>query len=172
MAKKVKTELMPDNDRPSNQPKTHAPKSRILSKLRRRKIIEACLDGKDLKEVAISTGLSPKSAASQARQILSEPNVKSSFVSILEEQGLSDEFLAKKAKDLLEAETHHYFSKDGVVVDERTSPAHETQRKTLELVGKFKSHLKDKQDSDTSSALMQVVINALNINAQLPNDTE
>jgi len=137
-------------------------KNRTLTKARRRKIIEACLDGKDIKQAAIAEGYSPRTAASQARQILANPNAQRSFVRILDEQGLTDDFLAAKARELLNSSTPHFFSKDGIVCDERYTPAHETQRKTLELVSKFKGHLKESSSADVSIGLMQMVVNVVN----------
>lgn len=143
------------------QPKHHAPKTRILSKLRRHKLIEAALDGKPLKEVAISTGLSPKTAENQAIQILREPNVKKAFISILEEKGVTDIFLAEKTKALLDAKKTEYFQKDGIVTDEREVDALETQRKTLELATKLKGHLKERSEGDINIGLMQMVVQAV-----------
>lgn len=147
--------------RPSNQPKHHAPKTRILSKIRRRKIIEACLDGKNLRDVAISTGLSPVSASDQASQILREPRIQQSFISIMEQEGISDNFLARKAHALLNAKKIEYFQKDGIVTDEREVEALETQRKTLELATKLKGHLKEQSAGDINIGLMQMVVQAV-----------
>ena len=154
------TEIKPI-PRPSNQPKHHAPKTRILSKIRRRKIIEACLDGKNLKDVAISTGLSPTSASAQVTSILKEPLTQHSFISIMDQEGISDKFLAKKAHFLLNAKKTEYFQKDGIVTDEREVEALETQRKTLELATKLKGHLKDRSEGDINIGLMQMVVQAV-----------
>ena len=147
--------------KPQNQPKHHAPKTRILSKIRRRKLIEACLDGKNLKDVAISTGLSPNSASAQVTSILKEPSTQQSFISIMEQSGLSDDFLAAKVKSLLDAQNTQYFQRDGIVTDERVVPAHETQRKTAELVARLKGHLKEKSTGDINIGLMQMVVQAV-----------
>ena len=143
------------------QPKHHAPKTRILSKIRRNKLINAALDGKSLKDVAISTGLSPKTAEDQAIQILREPRVKAGFISIMEAEGLSDNFLAAKVRALLDAQNTQYFQRDGIVTDERVVPAHETQRKTAELVARLKGHLKEKSTGDVNIGLMQMVVQAV-----------
>ena len=143
------------------QPKHHAPKTRILSKIRRNKLINAALDGKSLKDVAISTGLSPKTAEDQAIQILREPRVKAGFISIMEAEGLSDNFLAAKVHNLINAKKTEYFQKDGIVTDEREVEALETQRKTLELATKLKGHLKEKSTGDINIGLMQMVVQAV-----------
>ena len=143
------------------QPKHHAPKNRILSKLRRHKLIEACLDGKNLRDVAISTGLSPVSASDQASQILKEPRSQLTFIRCMEEQGLSDNFLAAKIRELVGAKKTEYAQKDGIFTDERVVPALETQRKTLELATKLKGHLKDQSQGDINIGLMQMVVQAV-----------
>ena len=156
-----KTEIVEHQGKPKQ--KQGPSKNREMTKARRRKIIEAVLDGKDPAKVAESLGYSPKTAGIQATQILSNPLVKRSFVSILEQRGLTDDFLADKALELMSAETPHFFSKDGKVEDTRMTPAHETRRKTLELVGKFKGHLKDDKGSgDINVGLMQMVVNVVN----------
>jgi len=147
--------------RQSNQPKHHAPKTRILSKIRRRKIIEACLDGKNVRDVAISTGLSPTSASAQVTDILKEPLVQHSFISIMEQEGLSDNFLAAKVYNLINAKKTEFFQKDGIVTDQREVEALETQRKTLELATKLKGHLKEQSQGDINIGLMQMVVQAV-----------
>jgi len=152
---------LPSSLKPSNQPKHHAPKTRILSKLRRHKLIEACLDGKDLKSIAISTGLSPQTANSQASQILAEPKIQATFIRCMEQEGISDNFLAAKTKALLDAQKTEYAQKDGIFTDERIVPALETQRKTLELATKLKGHLKEQSAGDINIGLMQMVVQAV-----------
>ena len=143
------------------QPKHHAPKTRAISLMRRRKIIEACLTGKSLKDVAIETGLSPKTANDQVTKILREPRVQESFVRILEQSGLTDKFLADKINSLVNAETKQYFQLNGKVTDERTQPAWETQRKTVELACKLRGHLEKASEGDVNIGLMQMVVNAM-----------
>jgi len=145
------------------QPKKQKPsKNRILTKARRRKIIEAALDGKNITEVAIAEGYSPRTAAQQARQILSDPSVQRSFVRIMEEQGITDNFLAQKGLALLNAKKTVFFQKDGVCTDKREVEALETQRKTWETATKLKGHLRETSSGDTSIALMQMVVNVVN----------
>jgi hypothetical protein len=164
----------PDEQKPkkksAEQPKHHAPKSRILSKLRRRKIIEAALDGKPLKEIAISTGLSPKSAAQQATKILQQPLAQQAFAQVMEAQGISDEFLAQKVRNLLDAKEIKYFQKDGIVTDEREVDALETQRKTAELATKLKGHLKDRSEVDVNIGLMALVVAAVKVDSGGENE--
>lgn len=126
--------------------------------MRRAKILQAAIDGKDIAKAAIESGLSPKSAASQASKILHEPQVQRAFKMILAERGVSDEFLAQKIKALLDAKQTLFFQKDGLVMDEREVEALETQRKTAELVAKLKGHLRETTQADAEVSIMQIVV--------------
>jgi len=143
------------------QPKTHAPKTRMAAKIRRRKIIEACLDGKNLREVAIETGLSPNTASQQVSGILKEAEVQGAFAMIMDEEGLTDKFLVNKVKSLLNARQVEYFSHMGEVTDERIVEALETQRKTLELAMKLKGHLREQVHVDADVGLMALVVQVM-----------
>ncbi len=157
--------LPPKRLRPSSsvQPSTHAPKTRMQSYVRRQTLLKGLIEGKAIREIAPTLGLSPKNAANQAAVMLHEPAVQSSFCRILEAAGLTDDFLAAKVRELLTAEKIEYFSHEGVVTDQRTQPAHETQRKTLELATKLKGHLKDNNANDINIGLMQIVVDAINV---------
>ncbi len=126
--------------------------------MRRAKILEAAIEGKDIAKAAIETGLSPKTAASQASKILHEPQVQRAFKMILAERGITDEFLAQKIRDLMDAKTVLYFQHEGKVTDSREVEALETQRKTAELVAKLKGHLCESTQGDTEVSIMQIVI--------------
>lgn len=144
------------------QPRYHAIKSRLISKHRRAKIIEDCLNGVPRKETVKELGLSPKTGVSQISQILNEPNTKASFLQILEKSGLTDQRLSDKLRDLIDAQATQYFQFQGKVEDERVVPALETQRKTAELVCRLRGHLKaDAGSPDISIGLMQIVVQQL-----------
>ncbi len=125
------------------QPKTHAPKTRMQSHLRRQKLIKGLIQGKAISAIAPTLDLSPKTAVSQATQMLREPAVQASFVRILAEGGFTDHFLAKRLFDLSNATTMVYAQKDGLFTDQREIPAHETRRKTIELACRLAGHLKE-----------------------------
>ena len=159
--KAVNAELMPDTEKPAKQ--HHATKSKKAVALRRNRLIKAVIDGEPLKKVAISMGISPHSASSTASQIINSPKGQSAYVRILEQRGLTDDYISQKAYDLLNADSTLYFAKDGIVTDSRKLPAWETQRKTLELVNRLKGHLKDNATTqDPSIMLMQVVVTQIN----------
>jgi len=129
--------------------------------MRRAKILEAAIEGKDITKAAIETGLSPKTAASQASKILHDPITQRAFQMILAERGVTDEFLAQKIRGLLDAKQTLYFQKDGIITDSREIEALETQRKTAELVAKLKGHLREQSQLDVNIGLMALVVSAV-----------
>ncbi len=143
------------------QPKHHARKDRVTAMMRRAKILQAAIEGKDITKAAIETGLSPKSAASQASKMLHEPQAQRAFAMIMAEKGLTDEFLAEKVRSLMDARTAQFFQKDGIITDQREVEALETQRKTAELVAKLKGHLKEQAQVDVRVGLMALVVQAV-----------
>ncbi len=154
----METDVTP---RKSNQPLHHAPKNRIITQLRRRQIIEDCLDGKDPKANAIALGLSAKSVSTYVPQIISQPQVQASILRIYEESGLTGDFLAAKARALLEAKNQVFAQKDGVFTDTKEVAAHETQRKTWETVHRLRGDLKEQSAGDINIGLMQMVVQAV-----------
>jgi len=143
------------------QPKHHARKDRVTTMMRRAKILQAAIEGKDIRKAAIETGLSPKSAGQQASQILNSPLAQRTLKMILAERGVTDEFLAQKIRDLMDAKQTLYFQKDGQVTDERQIEALETQRKTCELVAKLKGLLREQSQLDINIGLMGLVVAAV-----------
>jgi len=143
------------------QPKHHAPKDRMSTMLRRAKILQAAIEGKNITKAAIETGLSPKSAADQASKILRDPITQRAFVMILAEKGLTDEFLAEKIRSLLDAKQTLFFQKDGEVTDSREVEALETQRKTAELAAKLMGHLWEQDKVDMDTHIMPIVVAVL-----------
>ena len=85
------------------QPKHHAPKTRIASKMRRKQIVKDILAGKPLQQAGIDAGLSPKTAASQVTQILAEPKTQDALLAAFEKRGMGDDYAADHHKQLIEA---------------------------------------------------------------------
>lgn len=74
------------------QPKTHALKTRQASKIRRKKIVKAIIEGKSNQEAGEIAGLSTKTAADQVSQILAEPKTQADFLKAMEKAGLGDDY--------------------------------------------------------------------------------
>lgn len=145
----------------TNAQKRNLSKSPEAARIRRKMVIKGLIEGKTIKEAAISAGYSPQSAGQQGHSIISHPDAKREFARVMEEAGISDDFLAQKIKDLLGAQETKYFQKDGIVTDQREVAALETQRKTAELATKLKGHLKDRSEVDVNIGLMALVVAAV-----------
>lgn len=65
-----------------NQPRKHAPKTRMQSYVRRQKLIQGLIEGKAISDIAPTLGLSPKTARTQAHLMLHEPATQMSFIRI------------------------------------------------------------------------------------------
>lgn len=143
---------------PVKKPISRSPMAR---KIRTGKIIKALMDGKTLKGAAISAGYAENSAGAQASALLKHPDAKQAFAHVMEREGITDEFLARKIRRLLSAKEVKFFQKDGKVIESRTVNALETQRKTAELATKLKGHLKDRSEVDVNIGLMAMVVAAV-----------
>jgi hypothetical protein len=85
------------------QPRHHAPKGRVAAAARRKKIINALLDGKESLQAGIEAGLSPKTAQSQVSQILNNPKTQDALLAAMAARGMDDDYLAEQHKRLIEA---------------------------------------------------------------------
>ena len=133
--------------------------------MRRRKLIEAVLDGKPLRKSGLEMGLSPKTVDSQVSRIMREPQVRQAFNRIEEAAGIDDKFLADKIRQLVDARAIIHSQKDGLFSDSREIPAWEMQRKTVELCTRLLGYLKDDVSASTTTTnhgLLQFVVAQLN----------
>ena len=137
-----------------NQPKHHANKSKSACKLRRKKIIKALAEGKTNQQAGVEAGLSPKTAADQVSQIISEPKTRSEFQKLLDD-AVPDSELATKYKALLESKKcisamvvassgegmkdANSMTRDFVEVDDCA-----VQLKAADSISKLKGHLVEK----------------------------
>ena len=140
-------------------------RSKTAKKVRARKIVKSIVEGKPLSQIGLEIGLSPLTASSQMSRLVKSDDVKASFHQILNAQGLTDEKISAKISALLDAKSKHFFNVDSEIV-EKESEAHETQRKTVELLCRLKGHLKEQATTDISVGLMSVVVNTLNVPAE------
>lgn len=136
-------------------------KSSMAAKLKRNIVVQAIIDGKTTTEAGLEAGYSPRTARQQASMALSHPDSIKTFTDIMEREGITDEFLAKKIRTLLDAREIKYFQTKGIVTDEREVEALETQRKTAELAAKLKGHLKDRSELDINVGIMAMVVAAV-----------
>ena len=143
------------------QPLNHLNNSKYDLKRRAKKFTQAILSGDSRTQALVNAGYSKRTAQIGDVALLTNPEHLKPFISILEEKGVTDIFLAEKTKSLLDAQKTEYAQKDGIFTDERVVPALETQRKTLELAAKLKGHLKERSEGDINIGLMQMVVQAV-----------
>jgi len=106
-------------------------------------ILAAAIAGENIRDAAIATGLSPKTAGSQASMILKEPQVIKSFQDLLDEV-VPNERLTKKYGDLLEATkilSINSTDPDGMI----DVPDYPTQLRAADSISKLKGLIVDKQ---------------------------
>lgn len=94
----------------------------------------------------LENGNIEKCTERNADRTLKRPHVIQAMQEALERQGLTEDCLAKKAKDLLNAKETKFFQHEGRVVNEREVDALSIQLNTLTLIGKWKGL--DKQTVD------------------------
>jgi len=130
--------------------------------IRYAKVMEARMEGKTLKEAGIEAGFPERGAEQQAIRVIGRGvDEGRAFVRILEDEGLTDNFLGKKARELMDAKQTIFAQKDGIFTDSRQVEALETQRKTWETVNKLKGHLKEQSSGDVNIGLMQMIVQAV-----------
>ena len=158
-----------------NQPKHHVGKSKAAVEMRRKKIVKSITEGKTRKEAGIEAGLSPKTAESQVSQILSEPKVQAAFKEILDKAGVTDERIAEKISNLLDAKKTVSCvsgkdagagSVDFVDVDDNT-----VQLNTAKLASQLRGHLTEKGgDTNINGSVIVEIVNFATANEN--KDTE
>ena len=141
--------------KPKKAPKLVAAKKTGRKKLttitaKERKLIRAKLEGKTNAEAAVISGLNP----TYIPVALAKPHVAEKFSQLLDQAGLSDSRLSVKIRDLTEAKDKRFFAHNGVVLSERTVPAHEVQRKTVEMVCKMKGHMVERVENELGPNLL------------------
>jgi phage terminase small subunit len=92
----------PKKKQVQKQPKTHPGKTKEVVKARKKKIVQAIIEGKTQKQAGIEAGLSPKTAETQVCMILKEPAVRATFAQLLAEK-VPDDFHAQTYREAMEA---------------------------------------------------------------------
>ncbi len=72
-------------------------------------------------------------AVSSVYGIIKKPNVSARMSQIFDSIGLTEHQIAQDIKRLTRAKKKTYFSKDGIVTDERVDPDHQAQLKAIDL---------------------------------------
>jgi hypothetical protein len=107
--------------------------------------VKGRLEGQTKKQAALNAGYS-QSMSEHVKEKIEKPEVEQLFKDVLEKAGISDEWLARIAKEGLDAVETRFFQKDGICTDERTMVAYSERREMLELICKLKGHLTEQHD--------------------------
>ena len=115
--------------------------------VKERRFLEAYLKGKSLAECAKYAGSKGKDKDSLKvighRMLI---NINLSLNETLDLSGLTDEVIARKLKEGLEAERLYLASYEGKFTDERTAPDVPTRLKATELLGKLRGYFVDRHE--------------------------
>jgi phage terminase small subunit len=109
------------------------------------------IEGKTRAQAARDAGYSESTALVAADRIESKPAVQSVFTELLERAGLTDEKLAKRLNEGVDAKETRFFQKDGEVVSTRTVIDYGTRLNYTQTVLKLKGHLVDRIEKNTLS---------------------
>jgi len=112
--------------------------------VRQRKYVKGLVEGKSMTQAARDAGYSETTALNAKEKIESKPAVQNLFVQLMETAGITDEKLAQRLAEGLDAEETKFFQKDGIVMDSRDVIAYGERRAHLEIALKLKGHLTDK----------------------------
>ena len=115
--------------------------------VKERRFLEAYLKGKSLAECAKYAGSKGKDTNSLkviGYRMLT--NINLSMDEVLDLAGVTDEVLAKKLQEGLEAERLYLSSFEGKFLDERKAPDVPTRLKAVELIGKIRGHFVDRHE--------------------------
>ena len=117
--------------------------TRALLKLdsKDRKIVKGLTQGKDAKEVLKSVGYSPSYISSEGKKLINKPAIQSTLHIIMENSGITDEFMMGKLKEGMDSRKTIGTGKDSEVVNDMP-----TRHKYLETGLKLKGHLDKKVD--------------------------
>ncbi len=77
------------------------------------------------------------SAMASVHRILNEPDVQEAMAEALYKRGMDVEKIAENLVELTEAEEIRFFSKDGIVKDERNVPDNASRLKAIDLIAKY-----------------------------------
>lgn len=115
--------------------------------VKERRFLKAYLEGKSLAECAKYAGSKGKDKDSLkvvGHRMLT--NINLSMDEILTLCGLTDEVLARKLQEGLEADRLYLTSFDGKFMDERKAPDVPTRLKAVEMISRMRGHFKDRYE--------------------------
>jgi phage terminase small subunit len=125
--------------------------------IRQRKYVKGVLSGKSGRQAAKDAGYSARTADRATVQIESKPAVVQAFKAVLEKAGITDELLARRLREGVDAKETKFFAHQGKVIDKRQTVHHGERRAHVELAMKIKGHLIDKHEITGQISLAEIL---------------
>lgn len=132
-------------DKEDKPPRKHGPNK---LNTRQRKYVAGAMSGKTPRQAALDAGYSPSVAQTASKTINKTPAVRALFILALEKAGITDEMLAQRLHDGLNATETKLAQKDGVFQDSRELIAFPERRATVELVARLRGLMVEKTESE------------------------
>jgi hypothetical protein len=120
-------------------------KGKRALKLRGQKIALGLLEGKTQEQALMDAGYSPASARNPS-EILDNPVIQQSFQEILEKAGLSDDYIAEKHRELIDAKKVVSIRTESEGVTEVTVPDYTARARGLDMYYKVSGRYVEKQE--------------------------
>lgn len=124
---------------------------------RQRGFLEGKLAGQTDMRAALDAGYSESTARNAQQKILGRPSVARKFAEILEAAGISDERLAQRLAEGLDAREVKFFQHEGKVISKRTVVDYSQRGRHLEIALKLKGHLISKHEVTGRLSLAEIV---------------
>lgn len=125
--------------------------------VKQRKFVKGKLEGKSDQAAALGANYSPMTARVAGNKIAKHPDVIAAFQRAMKKAGITDELLATRMKEGIDAQETKFFQKDGIVTDSRDVVAFGERRAMLELAARMKNLLPKEQAPNVEPLMIQVV---------------
>ncbi len=136
--------------------KTKRKKSAKVS-VRQRKFLAEKLNGKSSAEAARAAGYSESVARKADVRITGNAAVQEAFKQLLDRAGITDEKLARRLAEGIDAKETKFFAHEGRVISTRTVIDYGTRHRYLELVLKLKGHLINKHEVTAQLSIAEIL---------------
>ncbi len=155
MTTKKNNQLLPI---PTNKPKQkQLGKTKSDLKRRAQIIAKEIINGSALTPALKAAGYSESYANSAQIPIMDNPKIQRTFTQILEKAGLSDDYLAKRIKELAEAKDKKFFVIADKIVEKEVK-ALSIQADMVKFGTKLRGHVTDQVEHSGNLSMMQMVI--------------
>lgn len=122
-----------------------------------RKYVAGRIAGKTKKQAALDAGYALSTAENTKQKLDKKPAVQRLFKETLDAAGITDDAMARRLKESLDAMETKFWAKDGKVEEERNVVAHDVRLKAIELAAKLKGLLVDRFQADVGPTLGEIL---------------